>query len=61
MVYNSDIMPALMRLRYKDHHLLALEDVTKDLYLPIVLIKGIMIERIHRIGQEDWTNMDYLD
>ena len=46
MVYTSDIMLALMQLRYENHDLLALEDVAKESYFPIVSVKGTSIEHI---------------
>ena len=51
MVCTSDIVPALMNLRYGDHNLLALEDVTKESYLPVISVEGAPIERI----SQDWA------
>ena len=45
MVCNFDIVLALMQLRYEDHDLLALEDVMKEPYRPIVSVEGAPIER----------------
>ena len=46
MVCTSDIVPALMQLKFEDHNLLALGDVMKETYSPIVSIEGVPIELI---------------
>ena len=46
MVCTSDIVPALMKIEYEYHDLLAFKDVMKEPYLPIVSIEGASIERI---------------
>ena len=46
MVCTSDIVHALMKLRYKYHDLLALEDVAKEPYIPVIEVEGASIERI---------------
>ena len=51
MVCNKDIVPALVRMKYDDHELLMLEDVTNDPYVSFPTVKGGPIERIPR----DWA------
>ena len=50
-VCTFDIVPTLMQLRYEDHDLLSLEDVTKDPYLPMVSVECALIEQI----PHDWA------
>ena len=51
MVCTSDIVPALMHPRYRYHNWLALEDVRKEPYRPIVSVEGASIEHI----LQDWA------
>ena len=46
MVYTTDIVPALMQMKYDDHDLLALVDVMKKPYVSMVVVGGGLIERI---------------
>ena len=52
MVCTTDIVPVLMQMKYDDHELLALEDITKEPYVPMVAVGGIPIERI----PQDWAH-----
>ena len=51
MVCTTDIVPALMQMKYKDHDLLALVDVENKPYVPMVTVGGGPIERI----PHDWA------
>ena len=46
IVCTSDIVPALMQMKYEYHDLLALEDVTKESYLSVVSVEGALIDHI---------------
>ena len=46
MVCASDIMHALMQMKYGDHDLIAWEDVAKDPYVLMVVVEGGPIEHI---------------
>ena len=39
-------MPTQMSVNYDDHELLALEDITKEPYVTMVIVGGGLIERI---------------
>ena len=52
MVCTTDIVLSLMRMKYEDHDLLALEDVIKDPYVQKLVVGGGPIERI----LQDWMH-----
>ena len=51
MVCTTDIVPALMQMKYDDHEFLALEDVMKEPYVSMVEVGGDPIESI----SQDWV------
>ena len=46
MVCTSNIMSALMQMKYKEHEFLTLEDVAKKPYVLMIAVGGVLIERI---------------
>ena len=46
MVCTFDIVPVMMRMKYKDHDLLTLEDVAHEPYMPMVAVGGGPIAHI---------------
>ena len=46
MVSTSDIIPVPMKMKYENHNLLALEDIAREPYVPMVAVKSGTIECI---------------
>ena len=46
MVYTMDIVPVLMQMKYDDHEMLVLTEITKGPYEPMVVVGGNPIVRI---------------
>ena len=52
MLCTTEIVPTLMQMKYDDHDLLALRDVTEEPYVPMVVVGGYLIFHI----PQDWAH-----